>query len=545
MRSPLRPRPATARRIAVLLLIAATVLALVQVHEASAQASVPDVVVSEIAWMGTSGSTSDEWIELYNNTVATITLSGWSLVAGDGSPTIPLSGAIPPGGYFLLERTDDGTLPGVAADLLYTGGLENDGESLTLLDGAVAVDRVPCDAGWFAGHSDARVPMARVDTTASGEVAGHWTYAPRCGTPTNSAGISATCELTTTTLAEDLDWQVYFNPTFTATTTSLTASPMETHLLSLINGAGSSIYAALYGLSRQSVVDALIAAHGRGVTVRVVGDDEGASGPYSASYQALTDAGVPVVVDSDPAIQHNKFLIVDGEVVWTGSTNLTDTGFTMNANNAIVVTSTALADVYALEFDEMWGGVFHGDKADNTLHLFDYAGTALESYFSPTDLVAFEVWRELAAADETVHSAMFFWTDSVLTEQAIERIDAGVEFYGVWDNLGAASDYSADDALCAAGARIGVEAWAGKLHHKFAVIDVHGSDPTVILGSYNWTDSGAYENDENTLVIHDAALAQAYYEEWQRLWGAMDLENICNPYMAYLPLAVIGTAPLQ
>ena len=32
-------------------------------------------------------------------------------------------------------------------------------------------------------------------------------------------------------------------------------------------------------------------------------------------------------------------------------------------------------------------------------------------------------------------------------------------------------------------ARIGFERFAGKLHHKFAVIDVFGDDPVVILGS--------------------------------------------------------------
>jgi phosphatidylserine/phosphatidylglycerophosphate/cardiolipin synthase-like enzyme len=54
------------------------------------------------------------------------------------------------------------------------------------------------------------------------------------------------------------------------------------------------------------------------------------------------------------------------------------------------------------------------------------------------------------------------------------------------------------DRLGAAGARIGIEDLLGKVHHKFAVLDVEGSDPVVILGAYNWTDSGAYENDENT-----------------------------------------------
>ena len=63
------------------------------------------VVVSEIAWMGTTASYNHEWIELYNNTAAPVDLAGWTLRAADGSPSIPLAGTIPPAGHLLLERT--------------------------------------------------------------------------------------------------------------------------------------------------------------------------------------------------------------------------------------------------------------------------------------------------------------------------------------------------------------------------------------------------------------------------------------------------------
>jgi len=157
--------------------------------------------------------------------------------------------------------------------------------------------------------------------------------------------------------------------------------------------------------------------------------------------------------------------------------------------------------------------------------------------------VAFEVWNELANADKTIHFGMFFWTDPVLTQRTIQRLAAGVQVYGVWDQLGAANVSSADIPLCVAGAQIKIENFAGKVHHKFAVIDVNGSDPTVILGSYNWTESGAYDNDENILIIHDAALAQAYYAEWQRLWSALGSDRLCVPHKTYLPLVMMSSDP--
>jgi hypothetical protein len=48
-----------------------------------------------------------------------------------------------------------------------------------------------------------------------------------------------------------------------------------------------------------------------------------------------------------------------------------DTGLTLNANNSIVITDTTLAGIYLAEFEEMWAGSLHEDKADSTLHLLD------------------------------------------------------------------------------------------------------------------------------------------------------------------------------
>ncbi len=494
-------------------------------------ASYLEVVVNEIAWMGTASSATAEWVELYNNTNAAIDLTNWTLRALDGTPSITLTGSIPAHGYYLLERPSDATVPEVRADQIYTGALSNEGELLELRDATYTlIDAIDSSLGWFAGHADARVPMVRVDAAASGNQASNWTHNPRCGSPTNSAGISHTCTLTTTSVGTDLEYAVYFNPhATTAVTTTLTPTPMETALLNHLAAATSTIDLALYGLNRQSLINALIAAHQRGVTVRVVGDDDAALHEYAAGYQALLSAGIPVITDTSSYIQHNKFILIDAQVVWTGSTNFTDTGFTFNANNALVITSTTLADVYALEFEELWSGAFQNGKTDNTPHLLDYNGTLVQSYFSPTDLVAFEVWDELAHTADTLHFAMFFWTDDLLAQRTVERLADGVEVYGVWDQLGAGNVASDDETLCAAGAHNAIESFPGKLHHKFAVLDVFGADPRVILGSYNWTDSGAYNNDENTLIIHDRALAAAYYQEWVTLWQAIPTYRVCNP----------------
>ncbi len=503
--------------------------------------SLHDVVISEIAWMGTTTSYNDEWIELYNNTGSPINLSGWTINAADGTPSIALSGSIPAGGHFLLERSDDDSAPGVAFDNVYTGELNNDGENLVLRNQfSTIIDQVNCSSGWFSGHNIAKVPMVRVDTIVDGNQESNWTFNPRCGDATNASGESHICTLTTYPIPGPLDYSVYFDErATTADDITLDHTEMENALLSQIDNAATGINVALYDLNRQSVVDALIAAYNRGVAVRVVGDDDDAvSSEYGPFYQQLIMAGIPLITDSSPYIQHNKFMIFDSHIVWTGSANFTDRGLSLNAENAMVITDTTLADIYTTEFDEMWSGKFHTAKEDNTKHILSFDDTLVESYFSPSDLVAFEVWDELAHADESVHFAMFIWTDEILGDRAVERLKADVEVLGIWDQLGVANPYSQYQKLCDAGAIIGIEDLPGKVHHKFAVIDVNSSDPTVITGSYNWTDSGAYENDENMLIIHNPAVAQAYYAEWQRIWATIKVDRICNPLQIYLTVVI-------
>lgn len=136
-------------------------------------AQVRDVVISEVAWMGTVASTSDEWIELYNNTDSPSNLTDWLLKALDGTPNIVLSGTIPAKSFFLLERTDDNTISDVVADQFYTGALVDSGESLELRDNnGNLIDSANSDGGtWPAGTggdgTPPRASMERKDLLAA------------------------------------------------------------------------------------------------------------------------------------------------------------------------------------------------------------------------------------------------------------------------------------------------------------------------------------------------------------------------------------------
>jgi len=114
-----------------------------------------DVVINEVAWGGTAAGSTDEWIELKNNTTSTVNLNGWVLRSlTDSAPNIVLTGTIAPGGYYLLERTNNNTVSDIPADQPpYTGDLNNGGEILQLADAfSTVIDTANGNGGpWPAG----------------------------------------------------------------------------------------------------------------------------------------------------------------------------------------------------------------------------------------------------------------------------------------------------------------------------------------------------------------------------------------------------------
>jgi len=118
------------------------------------------VVINEIAWMGTivdnTANANAEWIELRNLGSVPVDMSGWTLVATDGTPNISLSSSctntvIPASGFFLLVRTNP-TILGKTADCVFTGAMGNTGEVLTLSNSAsTTIDSVNGNPNWEIG----------------------------------------------------------------------------------------------------------------------------------------------------------------------------------------------------------------------------------------------------------------------------------------------------------------------------------------------------------------------------------------------------------
>jgi phospholipase D len=118
-----------------------------------------------------------------------------------------------------------------------------------------------------------------------------------------------------------------------------------------IGRANQSIHVLMFIFSLDSVADALISAHKRGVEVKLVLDK---SQSYS-EFAALKAAGIEVRNDTNwEGIMHNKIAIIDHVIVLTGSFNWTDTADNSNNENLIVIHSVEVASRYESEFQKIW-----------------------------------------------------------------------------------------------------------------------------------------------------------------------------------------------
>jgi len=125
-------------------------------------------------------------------------------------------------------------------------------------------------------------------------------------------------------------------------------------VLSAINSAQQRVDVAAYSFTSKPVAAALVAAKNRGVSVRVVADEKANNDRYTA-VTFLANQGVSVRLDAQYAIMHNKFMVVDGDAVQTGSFNYTASAQKRNAENALFVQNApALAQTYQTEFNRLW-----------------------------------------------------------------------------------------------------------------------------------------------------------------------------------------------
>jgi phosphatidylserine/phosphatidylglycerophosphate/cardiolipin synthase-like enzyme len=213
---------------------------------------------------------------------------------------------------------------------------------------------------------------------------------------------------------------------------------------------------------------------------------------------------------------HNKYLIFDDQIVWTGSTNLTVNGSFRNNNNVLVVHSPEVATIFKREFDEMWAGEF-GARAPSTIEAQSTTiqGTPIQIFFSAEDHPVSAIVPIIESAEESIRFMAFSFTHDDLGGAILDRAADGVEVQGIFETRGSQTEFSELGNLYCAGLAVRQDGNPGILHHKVIIVDGR----VVITGSANFSNNADRNNDENVIVLANEEIAAEYLREFDRRWS--------------------------
>jgi phosphatidylserine/phosphatidylglycerophosphate/cardiolipin synthase-like enzyme len=285
-------------------------------------------------------------------------------------------------------------------------------------------------------------------------------------------------------------------------------------LAEAIDCAVKSIDIASYDFDLLSLARALDRAWSRGVAVRIVVDSDNW---HTEALDFLRAGGIPVVGDDRDSLMHDKFVVIDGAEIWTGSMNLTVNDAYRNDNNLLRLESIPLAEIFTAEFEEMFTAKKFGlaSPEGKTAAAVATAGGAVEVYFAPEDRVAARVIRAIREARTSIHFLAFSYTSDSIAGAMIGRVPDGLSVFGVLEGTQVRSNAGNQFAVLeAGGATVYLDANPRNMHHKVILLD----GGIVITGSYNFTDSAEHKNDESLLILHNPELAGLFEAEFRRIF---------------------------
>lgn len=272
-----------------------------------------------------------------------------------------------------------------------------------------------------------------------------------------------------------------------------------------------------YELDAEPIVNALIELRQRGLTVRVVTDTDNAN---RSSIHRLRRHSISVVEDKRNGFMHNKFIVIDGRVVYTGSMNYTSNDVYCNNNNLVRIESPQLAANYTAEMDEKYiDRAFGPTSPDNTPNeQLIIGGIPVENYFGPEKAIAPIISRAVARAQNEILFLAFSFTETQIGEAMLGRAEGGVAVRGVFEHVGSNTSFSYfpiknDSGLT--NVQVRTDGNPRVMHHKVIIIDRR----TVIFGSFNFSDNANRRNDENILIVHDPVFASYFVEEFEAVWA--------------------------
>jgi phosphatidylserine/phosphatidylglycerophosphate/cardiolipin synthase-like enzyme len=332
-----------------------------------------------------------------------------------------------------------------------------------------------------------------------------------------------------------------------------TALDLAGRVAGFLGEARRSLDLALYdvrlpGEPGDVVSAALREAAERGVAVRIAYNadhDERVFPPPPSTKPELIQAlpfptcGIPGI----PDLMHHKYVVRDGEAVWTGSTNWTIDSWTRQENVIVVIDSPEVAAEYARNFEELWSSRDVSDSGSEEPRTLELEGHQMRAWFTPGhgEELSHRIARAIGRARERVRIASPVLTAGpVIGTLAEVAAEGRVDLRGVVDRTQVEQVFQQWRENGRSAWKIPILAsvlehadFRGKPSTRYTPESVHDfmhakvtvADDWVFAGSFNLSRSGE-RNAENVLEVHDPELADqlaayidAVRERYERMSG--------------------------
>ena len=307
-------------------------------------------------------------------------------------------------------------------------------------------------------------------------------------------------------------------------------------IAAFVGEARQTLELALYDLRLRDetgdiVRDALVAAHERGINVRLLYnlDHEDERPPVPPPPETVPELveSMPfetVGIPGWPDLMHHKYVVRDRDAVWTGSTNWTDDAWTREENVVVIVHSTGIAIRFQEDFSQLWKKREVAPSGQVPSDPIDVGDAKVGTWFAPKrgEKLAHRIAHEIGGAKRRVRVASpVISSGPILGTLAEVAADGRVDLAGV-------VDATQIDEVLAQWRLNGNDTWktpalrfvlnrasfSGKRSTPYAPGSVHDymhakvtvCDDTVFLGSFNLSHSGE-ENAENVLELESPDLA--------------------------------------
>ncbi len=311
--------------------------------------------------------------------------------------------------------------------------------------------------------------------------------------------------------------QVYFTrPRYPERAVTRTGGLDET-LAAEIDRALRSVDIAVFDFDLPVITEALLRAHQRGLRVRLVVDAENLETPEVAALTGeLQAAGIEITFDRRDAFMHNKFVVVDGRVTWTGSWNMTINDTFRNDNNMLRFDDARIAENYTRKFELLLAGRGGpGNPAPLPSPDITIGPARVVTLFSPDSDVTSRVVSVIEQAGTSIDLMAFTITSDPIADALVAAHGRGVRVRGVVERRNGRATGSELAKLQSAGVDVREDGNCYIMHNKSFVVD----GQTVITGSFNWTRAAQQSNDENAIFVEDPWLADRYADEFERVYA--------------------------